>query len=57
MTANARIDVHQHVIPLWYRRLLAERARDASGWSVPPWDEAAAPAMMDSRGIAAGCCR
>lgn len=54
MAANQRIDVHQHVIPPAYRRLLAERGRDASGWRVPPWDEDAALAMMDARGIAAG---
>jgi 6-methylsalicylate decarboxylase len=54
MTAAARIDVHQHLIPPTYHTLLAERGLTAGGWPVPAWDAQSAIAMMDRRSIATG---
>ena len=54
MTADGRIDVHQHLIPPRYRQRLEERGLTAGGWPTPSWDPAAAIAMMDRRRIATG---
>ncbi|GAB2731281.1 amidohydrolase family protein [Kitasatospora kifunensis] len=54
MTSPARIDVHHHVIPPAYRRLLADRGLDAGGWALPDWDKGSTLAMMDTQGIATG---
>jgi predicted TIM-barrel fold metal-dependent hydrolase len=52
--ATGRIDVHQHLIPANYRKLLDERGLTAGGWPTPAWDPSAALAMMDRRGIGTG---
>lgn len=52
--ASGRIDVHQHLIPQFYRRALDERNLTAGGWPTPAWDPAAAIAMMDRRSISTG---
>ena len=39
MVFIARVDVHQHVLPPVYRRLLEESGLDAGGWAIPEWDE------------------
>jgi 6-methylsalicylate decarboxylase len=49
-----RIDVHQHLIPSAYRKLLDERALSAGGWPTPDWDPQSAIEMMDRRSIATG---
>ncbi|MYU14494.1 amidohydrolase family protein [Streptomyces sp. SID8361] len=54
MAATARIDVHQHLIPPAYRRVLDERGLTAGGWPTPDWDPQAALDMMDRRSIATG---
>ncbi|MEU6389463.1 amidohydrolase family protein [Streptomyces sp. NPDC046939] len=54
MAATARIDVHQHLIPPTYRRVLDERGLTAGGWPTPDWDPQAALDMMDRRSIATG---
>ncbi|MFI1400753.1 amidohydrolase family protein [Streptomyces sp. NPDC020681] len=54
MTSPARIDVHQHLIPPAYRRILDERGLSAGGWPTPSWDADSAIAMMDRRAIATG---
>lgn len=55
MTAvTGRIDVHQHLIPANYRKLLDERGLSAGGWPTPAWDPSSALAMMDRRAIGTG---
>ncbi|WP_269858384.1 amidohydrolase family protein [Streptomyces sp. RPT161] len=54
MASAARVDVHEHVLPPAYRRLLVERGLDAGGWALPEWDKDSAIAMMDTQGIATG---
>lgn len=53
MTAPARIDVHQHLVPPDLSRAMADRAT-ALGWPAPVWDVESAIAMMDRRSIATG---
>jgi 6-methylsalicylate decarboxylase len=47
-----RFDVHQHLIPPAYRRLLDDAGLNAGGWPLPEWSPAAAIASMDRRGTA-----
>jgi predicted TIM-barrel fold metal-dependent hydrolase len=54
MTAPARIDTHQHLIPPAYREILDDRGLTAGGWPTPAWDPQAAIAMMDQELIATG---
>lgn len=49
----ARIDVHQHLVPPFYRDLLAEEGiAEAGGRALPEWSPAAALALMDLLGTA-----
>lgn len=50
----SRVDVHQHLIPPTYRRLLDERGLTAGGWPTPDWNPDSAIAMMDRRSITTG---
>ncbi|MFI9275638.1 amidohydrolase family protein [Kitasatospora sp. NPDC052896] len=54
MVSPARVDVHEHVVPPAYRKLLADRGLDSGGWSIPAWSRGDAIAMMDAQGIATG---
>lgn len=47
----SRIDVHQHLVPPNYRRMLDGRGM---AWPVPDWSPSSAIAMMDGRSIATG---
>ncbi|WP_430335953.1 amidohydrolase family protein [Rhodococcus sp. ACT016] len=49
-----RIDVHQHLIPPSYRKLLDERGLTAGGWPTPEWSPELALGMMDRRSISTG---
>lgn len=51
---EARIDVHQHVVPPQYRDLLAARGVDAGGRSTPDWSADTAVEFMDSIGVQTG---
>jgi predicted TIM-barrel fold metal-dependent hydrolase len=52
-SAAARIDVHQHLIPPFYRDLLAEAGiAEAGGRPLPEWSPAAALELMDLLGTA-----
>ncbi|MEU1628158.1 amidohydrolase family protein [Streptomyces sp. NPDC020096] len=54
MAPTGRIDVHEHVLPPAYRRLLDDRGLTAGGWALPGWDKDSAIAMMDTQDIATG---
>ncbi|MCF8590046.1 amidohydrolase [Gordonia sp. HY285] len=49
-----RIDVHQHLLPPLYRRVLDERGLTSGGWPTPAWDPRGAIAAMDHREITTG---
>ncbi len=53
MTAPARIDVHQHLIPPERHHAMSGHAA-AYGWPAPAWDRQSAIAMMDRRSITTG---
>ncbi|WP_216900030.1 amidohydrolase family protein [Nocardia alni] len=53
-SAPARIDVHQHILPPHYARLLREHNLTAAGWPLPDWSAESTIAMMDQTGIATG---
>lgn len=53
MTGPARIDVHHHIVPPFYREYLRRcDIPDAGGREMPPWDEDTALSTMDRHGIA-----
>lgn len=52
-TTGARIDVHQHLIPGFYREALAAAGiADAGGRPLPPWSPGGALGHMEALGIA-----
>lgn len=54
MSTPYRIDVHQHLLPPAYRKLMDRHEMTAGGWPTPGWDAQSALAMMDRRSIATG---
>lgn len=54
MTAPNRIDVHQHVVPPFWKDELPSHGGDPSGWNSPDWSPEAAIAFMDAQQIATG---
>lgn len=50
----ARIDVHHHVVPPFYRDLLNERGIRPGGVDVPEWSAERSLKLMDRNGIATG---
>lgn len=54
MTAPNRIDVHQHVVPPFWKDALPSHGGDPSGWNSPDWSPEAAIAFMDAQQISTG---
>ena len=54
MSDRNRIDVHQHVVPLFWADALPAHGGDPSGWGSPAWRPEAALAFMDSLEIQTG---
>ncbi|MER7395329.1 amidohydrolase family protein [Streptomyces sp. NPDC000151] len=54
MSFAARIDVHQHIVPPVWAKILAAQGLDSGGWAIPDWSPKSAIAMMDEQGIATG---
>ncbi|MEV5832107.1 amidohydrolase family protein [Nocardia sp. NPDC052112] len=54
METRSRIDVHQHLIPPVYRKVMDSHEATAGGWPTPAWDAESAISMMDHRSIATG---
>ena len=54
MSTAFRTDVHQHLLPPAYRKLMDRQELTAGGWPTPAWDAQSALAMMDRRSIATG---
>ncbi|MFD9958531.1 amidohydrolase family protein [Amycolatopsis sp. NPDC058986] len=51
---SSRIDVHQHIVPPAWARVLDSRGLTSGGWAIPPWHAGEAIAMMDRQHIATG---
>ncbi len=54
MTDAARIDVHQHVVPPFWKEALSENGGDPSGWFSPEWSPQSAIEFVDAQQIATG---
>ncbi|MFH8979886.1 amidohydrolase family protein [Streptomyces varsoviensis] len=54
MNSPRRIDVHQHIVPPVWAKVLGDLGLDSGGWAIPAWSVADAIAMMDEQGIATG---
>src|SRR5580693_3227622 len=54
MSAPHRIDVHQHVVPRFYAKVLPAHGGDPSGTAIPQWSPESAIDFMDSQAIATG---
>lgn len=52
MTSPRRIDVHHHVLPPAYARLVHDKGLQPGGIPLPRWDLPGASAIMQSQGIA-----
>ncbi|ENX58001.1 MULTISPECIES: amidohydrolase family protein [Acinetobacter] len=49
-----RIDVHQHLIPSFWKNALIKQGGDPSGWRIPDWSPESALKFMDDNDIQTG---
>src|SRR2546427_3505990 len=54
MIEPRRIDVHQHVVPSFWKDALASHGGDPSGWYSPSWTPDSAISFMDAQRIQTG---